>query len=61
MKQKKTLEDIQKELDFMDYELRRLCKLEYYDWALQDRMRYGRLLSMKEKRLEELKLMKGLK
>ena len=55
MKQRKTLEDIQKELDFMDYELGRLCKLEYYDWALQDRMRYGRLLSMKEKRLEELK------
>jgi hypothetical protein len=56
MKKRKTLEEIQKEINFMDYELGRLCKLQYYDWDLKDRMRYGRLLSMKEKRLKEAKV-----
>lgn len=51
---KKTLEEIQKEMDQMDYVLEKLCKIQHFDWDLQDKMRYGRLLAMKKRRLEEM-------
>lgn len=51
---KKTLEEIQKEMDQMDYVLEKLCKIQHFDWPLKDKMRYGRLLSMKQRRLEEM-------
>jgi hypothetical protein len=53
MFKKKTLEEIQNELDQMHYNLEKLCKLHYSEWYLEERMRYGRLLAMKERRLQE--------
>jgi hypothetical protein len=53
-KKKMTLEEIEAELNIMNFNLVKLCKLEYYDWSLEERMRYGRLYSMKERRLKEL-------
>ena len=51
---KKTLDEIQNEIDQMLYHLEKLCKLHYSEWYLEERMRYGRLLAMKDKRLKEI-------
>ena len=55
MSKKKTLEEIQKELDQMYYHLEKLCKLSYAEWSLEERMRHGRLHAMKQQRLNEMK------
>jgi len=52
-KKKMTLEEIEAELNIMNFNLVKLCKLQYYDWSLEERMRYGRLSAMKERRLAE--------
>ena len=46
---KKTIDDIQKEMNQIDWYYRQ-TKAEYQDWHLADKMRYGRLLSMKKRR-----------
>jgi len=50
---KKTLEDIEAEMNNMVFNLTKLCKLEYYDWRLEDKMHYGRLMAMKQRRLSK--------
>lgn len=50
----KTIEQIQKELDQINWYYRQ-TKTEYQDWYLEDKMRYGRLLSMKHRRENERK------
>jgi len=50
---KKTLEEIEAEMNNMVFNLTKLCKMEYYDWRLEDRMHYGRLMAMKQRRLAE--------
>jgi|LauGreDrversion4_2_1035121.scaffolds.fasta_scaffold818006_2 hypothetical protein len=46
---KKTIEEIQKEMNQIDWYYRQ-TKVEYQDWYLADKMRYGRLLNMKQAR-----------
>ena len=46
---KKTIKDIQSEIDQIDWYYRQ-TKTEYQDWYLADKMRYGKLLSMKSTR-----------
>lgn len=53
MSKKKTLEEIQGELDQMYYYLEKLCKLSYTKWSLEEKMRHGRLHAMKQQRLNE--------
>ncbi len=53
MSKKKTLKDIQHELNQMYYHLEKLCKLNYSEWSLEEKMRHGRLQAMKQKRLNE--------
>jgi hypothetical protein len=53
MAKKMTLEEIQNELDLMYYNLEKLCKLHYTEWSLEERMKYGRLHAMKQRRLAE--------
>jgi len=55
MSKKKTLEEIQNELDQMYYHLEKLCKLSYTEWSLEEKMRHGRLHAMKQQRLNEEK------
>jgi hypothetical protein len=43
----------QKEMNAMEYELEKLRKLQYYEWPLEDRMRYGRLQAMKQRRMDD--------
>jgi len=50
---KKTLEEIEVEMNNMVFQLTKLCKMEYYDWRLEDMMHYGRLMAMKQRRLAE--------
>ena len=50
---KKTIDEIQKEMNAMEYELEKLRKLQYYEWQLEDRMRYGRLQAMKQRRMDD--------
>lgn len=50
---KKTIDEIQKEMNAMEYELEKLRKLQYYEWSLEDRMRYGRLRAMKQRRMDD--------
>jgi hypothetical protein len=49
---KKTIEEIQKEMNQIDWYYRQ-TKVEYQDWYLKDKMRYGRLLNMKQTRMDE--------
>ena len=49
---KKTIEEIQKEMNQIDWYYRQ-TKTEYQDWYLADKMRYGRLLNMKQTRIDE--------
>ena len=46
---KKTIEEIQKEMNQIDWYYKQ-TKVEYQDWCLADKMRYGRLLNMKQAR-----------
>ena len=50
---KKSLEEIESEMESMFVELTKMCKIEYYEWRLEEKMRYGRLMAMKERRLAE--------
>jgi len=50
---KKSLEEIEGEMNSMVFNLTKLCKMEYYDWRLEDKMHYGRLMAMKQRRLSE--------
>jgi Sec-independent protein translocase protein TatA len=50
---KKTIGEIQEEMNAMEYELEKLRKLQYYEWPLEDRMRYGRLQAMKQRRMDD--------
>ena len=50
---KKSLEKIEAEMNIMVFNLTKLCKMEYYDWRLEDKMHYGRLMAMKQRRLSE--------
>jgi hypothetical protein len=50
---KKLLEEIEAEMNSMVFNLTKLCKMEYYDWRLEDKMHYGRLMAMKQRRLSE--------
>jgi hypothetical protein len=50
---KKSLEEIEAEMNSMVFNLTKLCKMEYYDWRLEDKMHYGRLMAMKQRRLSE--------
>lgn len=52
MSQRKTLEEIQKELSQIEWYYDQ-CKMNYCDWYLQDKMRYGKLINMKNKRVAE--------
>ena len=49
---KKTIEEIQKEMNQIDWYYKQ-TKVEYQDWHLADKMRYGRLLNMKQTRMDE--------
>ena len=49
---KKTIEEIQKEMNQIDWYYRQ-TKTEYQDWCLADKMRYGRLLNMKQTRMDD--------
>jgi len=51
---KKTLEQIEAEIQYIYY-VNDTCKLQYAEWDLGDKIRYGQLQKMKEKRLAELK------
>lgn len=53
MAKQKTIEDIQKELDYLNYVNERLRKLSFHEWDLSDKMRYGKLLKMKENRIQK--------
>jgi hypothetical protein len=53
MSKQKTIEEIQKEIDYLNYINERLRKLSYYEWDLLDKMRYGKLLKMKENRIQK--------
>ena len=46
-------EEIEAEMNKMVFNLTKLCKMEYYDWRLEDRMHYGRLMAMKQRRMAE--------
>jgi hypothetical protein len=50
---KKLLEEIEAEINSMVFNLTKLCKMEYCDWRLEDKMHYGRLMAMKQRRLAE--------
>jgi hypothetical protein len=57
---KKSLEEIELEMNSMVFDLTKRCKIEYYEWRLEDKMHYGRLMSMKQRRLaEQHNLQKG--
>jgi hypothetical protein len=47
----KTLKEIEDEIQYIYY-VYDTCKLEYAEWDLGDKLRYGRLQSMKERRLK---------
>ena len=47
----KTLKEIEDEIQQIYY-VYDTCKLEYAEWDLGDKLRYGRLQSMKERRLK---------
>ncbi len=48
----KTLEQIEQEMRNIEWYYRQ-TKQEYHDWDLQDRMRYGTLMKMQLRRLEQ--------
>jgi hypothetical protein len=50
---KKSLEEIELEMNSMFFDLTKRCKIEYYEWRLEDKMHYGRLMAMKQRRLAE--------
>ena len=46
----KTLKEIEDEIQQINY-VYDTCKLQYSEWDLGDKLRYGRLQAMKERRL----------
>jgi hypothetical protein len=48
----KTLKEIEDEIQQIYY-VYDTCKLQYHEWDLGDKLRYGRLQSMKERRLKK--------
>jgi hypothetical protein len=48
----KTLKEIEDEIQQIYY-VYDTCKLQYHEWDLSDKLRYGRLQSMKERRLKK--------